>query len=200
MKTLLLSLVSLIIVTACSSKKREYTQSTENNTVTAETPKTKDTIVANDPDKLPGANTYVNPADGKTYSTEGEFKKYKPEGGTKKYDGPVQPTGLVLLTNQNDIPRIIGIRELADVVKGMDAIVMKELAQVKEQGRIVIQCTLYDNKSAKMSLAFEGKLKRDDLGKVYKQMETYCKKQKTKQDSCTFQNIYQINNFKAGTK
>ncbi|OJJ20428.1 hypothetical protein BKI52_18390 [marine bacterium AO1-C] len=59
---------------------------------------------------------------------------------------------------------------------------------------------LYDNKSAKMSLAFEGKLKRDDLGKVYKQMEIYCKKQKTKQNSCTFQNIYQINNFKAGTK
>lgn len=151
--------------------------------------------IANDPDNLEGNNTYVNPVDGKVYQTDGQFKKHEPAGETKKYEGPVQPTGLVLLTQESEIPRVIGIRPLVQIVKEIDAIVVEELAESKDLGRIVIQCTLYHDQSGQISLAYEGQVNNEYLNKIYHRVQDYCADKYTRRDTCVFQQVYSINNF-----
>ena len=154
--------------------------------------------VAADPDSLIGKNTYVNPADGITYSTDGEFVEYSPEDGIKKLNGSVQPSGLVLLTDQYELENIIDINYFIEIIKGIDAIVVDELASVKEQGKVVLQINLYTDRVTEIHLACEG-VNSDDLGGVYKTVEKYCKDIKTKRDSCIFQNIYILNSYGGGT-
>ena len=151
--------------------------------------------VTNDPETLKGKNTYENPADGKVYSTDGEFVEYTPENGLKEVEGPVQPASVILLTNENELDRIIGFDPLVNFLNEVDEVVQETLGAVKEKGKIVIQFNLYSNKEPKLSLAFGGEIKSEDLDKVYKEIEAFCLETRTKEDSCIFQNVYIINSY-----
>jgi hypothetical protein len=146
----------------------------------------------NDPDSLTGKSTYVNPVDNKAYTTEGEFKEYKPEGGVVPVEGPVQPQ-IILLTDQDRIARSIDIEKLGYFIKGTNELVIKQLNEVKEKGKIIIQFTLYANKKATIGISYNGDIKTKDLTEVSKKVEQYSSSIRTQQDTCIFQCVYSIN-------
>ena len=153
----------------------------------------KQNTVTSNPDSLAGKSTYVNPADGKTYSTDGKYKEYTPEGGVKSVSGPVQPLNVVLLTDQKKIPSIINIDKLADFIKGVDNIAIKELSSVKESGQFILQFTLYSDKKPKVNLSYKGELKTKDLNELSQKVEQFSLDTRTEKDSCIFQSVYGVN-------
>jgi hypothetical protein len=182
MKQVLLTLAAAFaIFSSCSENKNNKS--------------TKQINATDNPDSLKGKNIYVNPVDNKTYETEGEFEEYHPDE-LKKYEGSVQPLNIVLLTDQNKIPLMIPIDTLAEFIKGADAIVMKQLASVKEKGQILVQFTLFANKKAKIGMSYKGDLKTKDLSAVSNKLEKYSSAIRTKYDSCVYQSIYGINEQK----
>lgn len=160
---------------------------TENNN------NAKPTTATSNPDSLAGKSTYVNPADGKTYTTDGEYKKYTPEDGVKKVSGPVQPLNVVLLTDQSAIPAIINIDKLADFIKGVDNVVIKDLATVKDSGQIILQFTLYAHKKPGLVLSYKGNFKNVQLNELSQKVDLYGKDIRTQKDSCIFQSVYGVN-------
>jgi hypothetical protein len=168
--------LALALITSCSENK-----TSKQNTVTG------------NPDSLAGKNTYVNPADGKTYYTNGKFKEYTPEGVVKSVSGPVQPLYGVLLTDQKTIRSIINIDKLANFMKGVDKIAIKELSSVKESGQFILQFTLYSDKKPKVDLSYKGELKTKDLNKLSGKVEQFSLDTRTEKDSCIFQSVYGVN-------
>jgi len=158
----------------------------QNKTVTPIT-------ATSNPDSLAGKSTYVNPADGKTYTTDGEYKKYTPEDGVKTANGPVQPLNVVLLTEESKIPAIINIDKLADFIKGVDTVVIKNLTGIKESGQIILQFTLYADKKPKQTISFKGNFKSTNLNTLSQKVDQYSADTRTQKDSCIFQTVYGVN-------
>jgi len=153
----------------------------------------KQNSVTNNPDSLIGKKTYVNPVDGKSYTTDGEYKEYTPEGGVKTKSGPVQPLNVVLLTEQSKIPAIISIDELAEFIKGVDSVVIKQLSDVKDTGQIILQFTLFSDKKAKVAISYQGSIKTEHLNELSKKIEVFSFNIRTQKDSCVFQSVYGLN-------
>lgn len=147
----------------------------------------------NDPDSLTGKNTYVNPVDGKEYSTEGEFVEYIPEGGVKEQEGRVRSGGIILLTSESELSNMISVEELADFIKEVDALIVQELAEVEEQGKLVIQFTLHSEQASVISMGYEGELNEDELGTLFTQVEAFTQPFQVRQDSAVFQSVYYLN-------
>jgi hypothetical protein len=175
-QTIFYIVLALTLLSSCSENKTSKQNSATSN-----------------PDSLAGKSTYVNPADGKSYSTDGKFKEYNAEGGVKSESGPVQPLNVVLLTDQKKIPSIINIDKLADFIKGVDNIAIKELSSVKESGQFILQFTLYSDKKPKVKLSYKGDLKANDLNEVSQKVEQFSLDTRTDKDSCIFQSFYGVN-------
>jgi hypothetical protein len=163
-----------------------FTSCTENNT-------SNQINATNNPDSLTGKNTYVNPVDGNTYYTNGEFKDYTPEGDIKPASGPIQLSNVVLLTEQNKIPDIIPVEKLANFIKGVDTVVIKELTGVKESGQIILQFTLYSDKKTMVQLSYNGDFKTKNLEGVSEKVKQFSLNTRTYKDSCIFQSLYSVN-------
>lgn len=144
-------------------------------------------------DSLDGKDGYLNPVDNKIYIAERGFKEYNPEDGVRKYEGRVQPINIVLLTDQNELEKVITVQELSDFIGGADSIMMKELANVKDSGQILFQYSLYADKKAKIDLSFKGVFKNEDLNRVFQEIELYSDEIRTERDSFLFQCIYAVN-------
>ncbi len=152
----------------------------------------QETITGN-PDSIGGKRTYLNPVDNKAYVTEGEFETYTPDDGVKKLDGSVQPINIILLTDQNELEKVISVQDLSDFIGGVEDILINDFSSVKDSGQILFQFTLYSDKRAKTDLSYNGDFKNKDLNNVFQKIEQYGNDIRTQRDSCVFQCNYAVN-------
>lgn len=183
----------LVLLAACGDKTRPSATVDETSTVTTATGTGIATAATSNPDSLPGKDAYVNPIDKNTYVSEKGWKTYHPEGGVKWDAGSVQMEKIILLTDQQILPSLISIDSLGDYVNGIKAIVLKQLANVKEKGEVMIQYTLYAGKKPNIRLSYKGGLNEKPLFALKELIDAKSKSVRTVKDSCVFQVLYSVN-------
>jgi len=142
---------------------------------------------------LNGKSSYVNPVDGKVYSTDSGFKKYEPDAGIKPANGPVKTLNIVLLTDQNKLENIIGVKKLASFIKSTDSIVYSQFSEAKEKGEILVQFTLYSDKKPKVEVSFSGSIDTLYLRRAVTEINNRSSQARTLKDSCVYQSHYGVN-------
>lgn len=183
-----------VLLVACGDRTRPSAtvdDATIGNSAT-DTGITTVTATSN-PDSLPGKEAYANPIDKNTYVAEKGWKTYHPEGGVKWDAGSVQMEKIILLTDQQILPSLISIDSLGDYVNGIKTIVLKQLANVKEKGEVMIQYTLYAGKKPNIRLSYKGGLNEQPLFALKDLIDAKSRSVRTMKDSCVFQVLYSVN-------
>lgn len=183
----------LVLLAACGEHPQPSGAVSETSAVTTATENGIATAATSNPDSLPGKDAYVNPIDKNTYVSEKGWKTYHPEGGVKWDAGSVQMEKIILLTDQQILTSLISIDSLGDYVNGIRAIVLKQLANVKEKGEVMIQYTLYAGKKPNIRLSYKGSLQEQPLLALKDKIDVRSKDIRTMKDSCVFQVLYSVN-------
>lgn len=145
---------------------------------------------AKDPSELSGKYIYINPVDGYTYESEGQWKTYNKKD-TPHIEGRILLKPIILLSNQNDMERIVGIERLASFIKLNESVIKKELSGIAGEGEVLIQFTLNTN-TTEIQMSFKGGLDSETLGNVLKELMIVCKHQTSFEDQYIYQLHYQI--------
>jgi len=79
-----------------------------------------------------------------------------------------------------------------DLIQSSKAIIDRAFEGSDENGKIILQFTLYQKKNPLLGLAVKGSLKESGLNTVYDEISSHISKMRVKSDSCVFQHIYAV--------
>lgn len=115
---------------------------------------------------------YDNPVDGKRYEAADGWTTYTPEGGVKKSNGPVDISGIVLLTDQNVIGERTNIKDLTRVIDAIKSVVVTQVGTSKgPPSEVAIECELLPGKKKNFAMAQRPTLDQTLMQAIQKEVE-----------------------------
>lgn len=113
---------------------------------------------------------YHNPVDGKDYVAD-QWETYTPEGGVRESDSRVKNAGVRLLNSQQDISKNTTASELASLIKEIEALLTKSVAESEFGGEILLQVAMHKDKPPTYQMSYNGELQNDMLKDFYNALQ-----------------------------
>lgn len=109
--------------------------------------------------------TYLNPVDGKSYVAD-SWAVHKPQIQKPQQTGPIQMSGMVLLTEEHVIENNLKIHDLVAFIDKVK-LAIEQTSSTNEQGELLLQFELNSSENFNLRMSYAGELSDSFLKSIF---------------------------------
>lgn len=109
--------------------------------------------------------TYVNPVDGKSYIAD-SWMVHKPQTQKPQQTGPIQMSGMVLLTEEHVIENNLNIHDLVAFIDRVK-LAVEQTSSTNEDGELLLQFELNSSENFNLRMSYAGELSDTFLKSIF---------------------------------
>ena len=109
--------------------------------------------------------TYVNPVDGKSYTAD-SWMIHKPQTQEPQQTGPIQMSGMVLLTEEHVIENNLNIHDLVAFIDRVK-LAVEQISSTNEEGELLLQFELNSSENFNLKMSYAGDLSDTFLKSIF---------------------------------